>query len=96
MTDQAKPSETFEALLERVEGIARDLEEGHLSLEDSLKRYEEGVQALKRCYEILREAERRIEILVKDSEGHLRTEPFEAADTEPAPPGEAAETDESP
>ena len=73
----AKESETFERTLERAEAVARELEEGSLSLDESLKRYEEGVKALKACYEILRKAEKRIEVLVKDSEGNLRAEPFE-------------------
>jgi exodeoxyribonuclease VII small subunit len=72
--------ESFEQALERAESIARELEEGDLTLEQSLAKYEEGVRALKECYRILRKAEKRIEVLVKDEEGNLRTEPFRADD----------------
>ena len=76
----AKSSEKFEDALERLETIVRELEEGSLSLEDSLAKYEEGVKTLKNCYETLRKAEKKIEIVVKDENGALRVEPFEAAD----------------
>jgi len=78
MAAKRSEAETFEQMLERAEAIARELEEGSLSLDESLKRYEEGVKALKGCYTLLREAEKRIEVLIKDSEGNLRTAPFES------------------
>jgi len=56
-----------------------------LTLDDSLARYEEGVKALKKCYEILREAEKRVEVLLKSEDGALKTAPFEPEeDSEPA------------
>jgi exodeoxyribonuclease VII small subunit len=73
----AKNSEKFEDALERLETIVRELEEGSLSLEDALAKYEEGVKTLKNCYETLRKAEKKIEIVVKDEDGTLRVEPFE-------------------
>lgn len=60
---------TFEASLAQLETIVRQLEAGDLPLEESLKLFEKGVALSRECRERLNEAERRIEILMKDSEG---------------------------
>jgi exodeoxyribonuclease VII small subunit len=67
---------TFEEALQRLEQVVDTLEAGSLSLEDSLKAFEEGVLLARRCAKYLEEAERRIELLTKDESGLLRTEPF--------------------
>ena len=67
----------FEEYLARLEKIVEELEGGDLTLDESLARYEEGVKALRKCYEILRDAEKRVEILLKSDEGDLKTGPFE-------------------
>jgi len=61
---------TFEASLSQLETIVKKLEEGDLPLEESLKLFEKGVALSRECRERLNEAERRIEILLKDSEGN--------------------------
>lgn len=61
---------TFEASLNQLETIVKKLEEGDLPLEESLKLFEKGVALSRECRERLNEAERRIEILLKDSEGN--------------------------
>jgi exodeoxyribonuclease VII small subunit len=53
----------FERLLETVEARLKSLEGGELSLDESLKAYEEGVRALRGCYGHLKAAEGRIEVL---------------------------------
>ena len=73
----AKSKPKFEEHLARLEKIVEELEGGDLTLDDSLARYEEGVKALKKCYEILRDAEKRVEILLKSDDGELKTAPFE-------------------
>lgn len=60
---------SFEEALSAAEGAVESLERGDLSLERSLAMYEDGLGALKRCYEILRGAERRIEVLGADLGG---------------------------
>ena len=82
MAGKEPEAATFEEAMERAEAAARDLEAGDLPLEEALRRYEEGVKALKQCYEILRNAEKRIEVLVRDSEGNIRIEPFEPEEEE--------------
>jgi exodeoxyribonuclease VII small subunit len=60
---------TFEASLAQLETIVKQLEQGDLSLEESLKLFEKGVTLSRECRERLNEAERRIEILMKDPDG---------------------------
>ena len=67
--------EKFEEALARLEEIVRKLESGNMSLEDSLKAFEEGVRLSRICSERLDEAERRVEILVNGATGATR--PFE-------------------
>ena len=62
-------SKTFETQLGALERIVRELERGDLPLEESLKLFEEGVRLSRECQERLNQAERRIEVLLRDSEG---------------------------
>jgi exodeoxyribonuclease VII small subunit len=66
----------FEDCLARLEQIVAALEAGNLPLEDSLKVFEEGVALARRCTKYLDEAERRIEMLVKDESGATTTKPL--------------------
>ncbi|MGD9629054.1 MAG: exodeoxyribonuclease VII small subunit [Pyrinomonadaceae bacterium] len=68
---------TFEASLNELEEIVKQLEEGDLPLEDSLKLFESGVKLSRECRERLVNAERRIEVLLKDTDGNLNLEPVE-------------------
>lgn len=61
---------TFEASLNELEKIVNQLEEGDLSLEESLKLFEQGVKLSRECQQRLAQAERRIEVLLKDAEGN--------------------------
>jgi len=70
-----KPS--FEECLKRLEEAVAQLESGELSLDASLKLFEEGVEASKRCAEIIAQARTRIEQLVKESDESFRLEPLE-------------------
>ena len=66
----AQKNQTFESSLGELEKIVRKLEDGDLSLEDSLKLFENGVRLSRECQERLNAAERRIEILLKDESGN--------------------------
>src|SRR3954469_21848545 len=68
---------TFEASLSSLEQIVRELERGDLPLEESLKLFEEGVKLSRECQERLNQAERRIEVLLRDSEGRPVLSAFE-------------------
>ncbi len=63
-------NQTFESSLGELEKIVRKLEDGDLSLEESLKLFEDGVRISRECQERLNKAERRIEILLKDENGN--------------------------
>lgn len=59
----------FEKALERLEKIVTALESGELSLDEALKRYEEGVQLSRTCAKKLNEAEKKIEMLTRSLNG---------------------------
>ena len=66
----------FEAALERLETIVDRLEQGDLELEQALAAFEEGVSLTRRCAGQLEDAERRIEVLVREGEKWI-ARPFE-------------------
>jgi exodeoxyribonuclease VII small subunit len=57
----------FEEELQNLERVVTVLERGELDLEDAIRQYESGRESLKRCYRILEEARKRIEVLVGPS-----------------------------
>ncbi len=67
----------FEDCLQRLEQIVGALEAGTLSLEESLKVFEEGIALARRCARYLDEAEQRIELLTRDDAGGLATRPLD-------------------
>ena len=71
-------TDKFEASLKKLEEIVTRLEAGSLSLEDSLKAFEEGVKHSAFCSNRLDEAERRVEILLRQKDGSLKRQPFES------------------
>jgi exodeoxyribonuclease VII small subunit len=70
-------TEKFETALKKLEDIVRRLEGGALSLDDSLKAFEEGVKHAAFCTKKLDEAERKVEVLLKRKDGSFSREPFE-------------------
>jgi exodeoxyribonuclease VII small subunit len=66
----------FEEAFQKLEAIVKKLEEGNLSLEESLKSFEEGVRLSRFCSKKLDEAEKKVEILLKASNGRLVPKPF--------------------
>jgi exodeoxyribonuclease VII small subunit len=71
-------SRSFESSLEELERIVRELEQGELPLERSLELFEQGVKLSRECQDRLNQAERRIEILMRDSQGRSVARPFES------------------
>ena len=66
----------FEDAMQRLEAIVQTLEQGELPLEDSLKAFEEGMKLAKFCSEKLEEAEKKVSLLVQDSDGKYSRRPF--------------------
>lgn len=62
---------SFETALAELEQIVGQLEAGDLPLEESLAMFENGIKLSRECRERLTNAERRIEILMKDPDGNL-------------------------
>ena len=65
----AEERKSFESMMERLEELVERLEGGNLSLEDSIKSFEEGMALVKRCSTVLQEAEQRIQKLTRDADG---------------------------
>ena len=71
----ARPAETFEASLDELEKVVKQLEAGDLSLERSIQLFERGVNLSDTCRKQLEEAETRVEMLIR-KEGKIAAEPF--------------------
>ncbi|ADH85729.1 exodeoxyribonuclease VII small subunit [Desulfurivibrio alkaliphilus] len=71
--------QNFEDAMARLEKITRELEDGELSLEQSLKRFDEGIRLAAFCRKTLDEAEKKVELLL-DKNGDLVGKPFSEAD----------------
>ena len=71
----------FEDAMKELEDIVKRLESGDLSLEESLKIFEEGITLSRYCFRKLEEAEKRVSILIKDENG-IKREPFESEESE--------------
>jgi exodeoxyribonuclease VII small subunit len=89
------PPANFEAQLASLERIVRELERGDLPLERSLELFEQGVRLSRDCQERLNEAERRIEVLLRDGEGRTSAVAFERDEFAAEVDAEEAEEDES-
>jgi len=72
---------SFEESLKKLESIVDQLEKGDLTLEDSLKLFEEGVGLSAACKKEIDEVEGKVQILIKQRDGSLKTETFPADDT---------------
>ena len=73
--------EKFEEALGRLEDIVKRMEAGEMTLEESLKAFEEGIKLARLCSRRLDEAERRVEMLLKQ-EQELVIRPFKAEENE--------------
>ncbi len=63
---------SFEDSLKRLQEISDILEKGEVSLEESIKLYEEGITLAKHCYSVLKEAELKVTELKKQFETDLK------------------------
>lgn len=77
MNKNDEQPKSFEASLEALEAIVHELEGGDLPLEKSLELFEDGIRLSRQCQERLNQAERRIEILLRDNQGRPVVSEFE-------------------
>jgi exodeoxyribonuclease VII small subunit len=68
--------QTFEAAMKRLEGVVHELENGELSLDEALKKFQEGIKLSKFCSNKLEESEKKVSMLLRDAEGQIREEPL--------------------
>ena len=80
MASRKKPLD-FEANLAQLEDIVETLEDGNLSLEESLKSFELGIKITRQCQEA-QKAEQRVHLLSQDAEGKIQEAPFVDTDTD--------------
>lgn len=73
-------ADKFEVSLKKLEDAVHRLESGELSLDDSLKVFEEGVKHATICSTKLNEAQRRVELLLKRKDGTFYKEEFNSAE----------------
>jgi exodeoxyribonuclease VII small subunit len=79
---QGKKERSFEEALAKLEKIVLDLEEGELSLEEALKKFEEGIELSRFCTQKLTQAEEKVEKLTKTAQGEFKTKPLDVEEEE--------------
>ena len=62
-----KKSYPFEQSLEKLEQLVDRMEEGDLTLEDSLKIFEEGIKLTRECQQALAKAEQKVKMLIEEN-----------------------------
>lgn len=67
----------FEDALKKLGKIVEDLEDGNLSLDDALDKYEEGIKLSKLCSKKLEVAKKKVEVLLKSEDGTVDLKPFD-------------------
>lgn len=67
----------FEEALKKLEKIVNDLEDGNLSLDDSMEKYGEGIRLAKMCAKKLEVAKKKVEILLKSEDGSVELKEFD-------------------
>ena len=68
--------QNFEEAIKELEVIALELENGDLSLDESVAKFEQGMKLSKKCSDLLEDAEKRITILLKDDDNNVKEENF--------------------
>lgn len=77
MVRKRKESPNFEKALAELETLVEKIETGELSLEESLRHFERGIQLTRTCQKALKEAEQKVRILL-EKDGNQALAPFES------------------
>lgn len=77
-----KKTQSFEQAMKRLEEISQILERGEISLEESIKLYQEGTKLIEFCQNKLDEAQKIIQKLSRNSDGHLELSLFDEGNLE--------------
>ncbi|MDZ7644099.1 MAG: exodeoxyribonuclease VII small subunit [Woeseiaceae bacterium] len=73
----AKKDLDLEKSLARLEALVEELESGELSLEKSMQKFEQGIKLTRQCQGALKDAEQRVEVLLKSAGGEETLQEFE-------------------
>ncbi len=76
----AKKSVNLEKALAELEELVEELESGDLPLEKAMKKFEDGIKLTRGCQAALKDAEQKVEILLKNAGGEEALEDFEVKD----------------
>ena len=79
MAKRSQKTPEFETALAELEALVEKMEQGDLSLEESLKQFERGVQLTRACQQALRDAEQKVQILL-EKDGQTSLEAFDGDD----------------
>ena len=85
MTKEKKRAErrqSFEEAMKNLESVVERMEAGELTLDESLKLFEEGIRLAQFCNSALEEAKKKVEVLTKDIQGTVTLTPFEETQEE--------------
>ena len=74
-----KSSNSYEAAIEELEGIIEKMEKGEMTLDESVKYFQRGIELSKFCSKKLDEVERKITILLEKSDGEIEEKDFISA-----------------
>ncbi|MGE5308282.1 MAG: exodeoxyribonuclease VII small subunit [Deltaproteobacteria bacterium] len=72
----------FEDALKRLEKIVEELERGELSLDEALKKYQEGIELSRQCTQRLDSAKKKIDVMTKNKKGEFELKPLDESKTE--------------
>ncbi len=71
---------TYEDAMNDLEKVVKDLESGELSLDESIKKFEKGMELSKHCSSLLEDAEKKITMLIEKENGEMKEEEFKLTD----------------
>ena len=76
---KGEKNQSFEEAMEDLEKIVSNLESGELSLDESLDNFKKGIDMANYCNSLLDDAEKTINVLIKNKDGNVTEEPFEVS-----------------
>ncbi|GMQ88389.1 MAG: exodeoxyribonuclease VII small subunit [Gammaproteobacteria bacterium] len=77
MAKRSPKKPDFETALAELEALVEKMEQGDLSLDESLQQFERGIQLTRCCQQALKDAEQKVQILLK-KDGQETLEPFDS------------------
>ncbi|WP_455365577.1 exodeoxyribonuclease VII small subunit [Kaarinaea lacus] len=69
MAKKTRKSPNFEAAIAELESLVEEMEQGDISLEDSLKKFERGIELTRTCQQALQDAEQKVQMLIEKQQG---------------------------